>query len=84
MLAFFHPQTDVMPERSPEGHLLAFAGTEHFYVDFHNDYRRLEDDPFGLLDVVGYWAETQLFGGVLLFDRGESGSEVCRHLLILI
>lgn len=29
----------------------------------------------GLLDVVGYWAETQIFGGVVVFDRGpQQGS----------
>jgi hypothetical protein len=26
--------------------------------------------------VVGYWAEYHLFGGVVLFDRGESGTDV--------
>ncbi|KAK7698341.1 hypothetical protein SLS64_012589 [Diaporthe eres] len=31
--------------------------------------------PNGLADVVGYWAETQIFGGVVLFDRGESEEE---------
>ena len=50
------------------------------YVDFyHTDYQEYEDYPFGLLNVVGYWAEDKLFGGVLLFDRGETGSEVCWH-----
>lgn len=64
---------DVVPEKPPVGHLRALDGTEHSDVDFHNDYIQLEDYPFGLLDVVGYWAETQLFGHVLLFDRGDSG-----------
>lgn len=76
MLAFFHPETDIVPEKPLGGHLRAFGGTEYFYVDFHNDYIHLEDYPFSLLDVVGYWAETQLFGGILLFDRRDSGSEV--------
>lgn len=67
---------DVVPEKPLEGHLRALDGTEHSYVDFHNDYIQLEDYVFGLLDIVGDWAETQLFGGVLLFDRGDSGSEV--------
>ncbi|KAH8774455.1 hypothetical protein F5883DRAFT_412019 [Diaporthe sp. PMI_573] len=31
--------------------------------------------PSGLADIVGYWAETQIFGGVVLFDRGESEEE---------
>lgn len=32
--------------------------------------------PNGLADMAGYWAEIQLFGGVVLFDRGESEEEV--------
>ena len=55
----------------------------HHRVDFHSCYTKFPRYPFGLLDVLGYWAETQLFGGVLLFDRGESGSEVCQHLQTL-
>lgn len=35
--------------------------------------------PNGLADVVGYWAETQIFGGVVLFDRGESEEEVSNN-----
>ena len=70
---------NVFSEKEPEEYLRAFTKTRHFYLDFHNEYTRLKDYPFGLLDVVGYWAETQLFGGVLLFDRGDSGSEVCWH-----
>lgn len=64
----------------PGGPLLAFHRTGRFYVDFHDCYTEHKDYPCGLLDVVGYWAETQLFGGVLLFDRGDSGLEVRRHL----
>lgn len=29
--------------------------------------------PHGSLDVVGYWAETYIFGGVVVFDRGQRG-----------
>ena len=53
--------------------------TKHFYVDFyHTRYKRYEYYPLGLLSVVGYWAETQIFGGVLLFDHGDSDLEVCQ------
>lgn len=38
--------------------------------------------PNGLADVVGYWAETQIFGGVVLFDRGESEEEVSNNAFI--
>ncbi len=30
----------------------------------------------GAADMVGYWAEPMIFGGVVLFDRGEYGDEV--------
>ena len=69
-----------MDLRPPGGYLVAFHRTGRFYVDFHDCYTEFKDYPFGLLDVVGYWAETQVFGGVLLFDRGDSGSEVCWYL----
>lgn len=34
------------------------------------------DYPFGTSDMAGYWAEDRIFGGVVLFERGESGKEV--------
>jgi hypothetical protein len=33
--------------------------------------------PNGLADMAGYWAEMRIFGGIVLFDRGESENEVC-------
>lgn len=44
---------------------------------FHMFYMDWEHYPCGVADVVGYWAEYQLFGGVVLFDRGMSKTEVC-------
>lgn len=32
--------------------------------------------PNGLADVVGYWAEYRIFGGIVLFDRGANEEEV--------
>lgn len=43
---------------------------------FHVDYMDYDQYPDGLGDVAGYWAEDRIFGGVVLFDRGESGLEV--------
>lgn len=34
-------------------------------------YIRSDLYPRGVLDVVGYWAETHIFGGVVVFDRGS-------------
>lgn len=66
-----------MPPEPREGHFWQFRTTDHFYVDFyHTNYRRFQGYPFGLLNVVGYWAEAELFGGVVLFERVGSSSQV--------
>jgi hypothetical protein len=44
---------------------------------FHVDYMDHRQYPNGLADMAGYWAEDRIFGGVVLFDRGDSGYEVC-------
>lgn len=35
----------------------------------HRNYRDFEQYSNGVADIVGYWAEAQIFGGVVLFDR---------------
>ncbi|KAJ4417539.1 hypothetical protein N0V82_006098 [Gnomoniopsis sp. IMI 355080] len=47
----------------------------HPTLFFHSDYEQYELYPNGLAEAAGYWAEDQIFGGVVLFDRGESGVE---------
>jgi hypothetical protein len=42
----------------------------------HTSYTEVEQYPNGVADVAGYWAEARIFGGVLLFDRGETETEV--------
>ena len=44
-----------------------------FFYPYYQDW---EQYPDGIADIVGYWAEYRFFGGVVLFDRGESGTEV--------
>lgn len=36
---------------------------------YHDQYREHNQYPEGPADMVGYWAESQIFGGVVLFDR---------------
>jgi hypothetical protein len=43
---------------------------------YHTEYLDWEQYPQGVADMAGYWAEFELFGGVVVFDRGESGVEV--------
>jgi hypothetical protein len=38
----------------------------------HPHYGAKNQYPDGLADVVGYWAEDQIFGGVVLFDRSQT------------
>jgi hypothetical protein len=42
----------------------------------HDAYTDSDIYPHGVADMAGYWAEDRIFGGVIVFDRGESGKEV--------
>lgn len=50
----------------------------------HQAYQNNKDYPQGFADVAGYWVEGQLFGGVIVFDRGESENEVSPGLFLII
>jgi hypothetical protein len=55
----------------------SLADLEKWPTDLmHDEYYYFQQYPKGVADVVGYWAEYHLFGGVVLFDRGESGKDV--------
>ena len=75
----FHPDIDLQPPYE----ITAFHASSHYYVDlYHTEYKDYyQRYPYGLLNLVGYWTETQIFGGVVLFDRGDSGEEVCDEFL---
>ncbi len=62
----------------PPGGCLRLVDNVNFY---HTKYKIFEKYPFGLLDVVGYWAEAEIFGGVVLFEHeGGLGVYRCRWL----
>ena len=44
-------------------------------VFFHDSYEAFDQYPQGVADIVG--AESRLFGGAVLFDRGEGDADVC-------
>ncbi|POS80607.1 hypothetical protein DHEL01_v200989 [Diaporthe helianthi] len=48
---------------------------------YHYQYFYHESYPARLGDMAGYWAEDRIFGGVVLFDRGESDTE-CRAVYL--
>jgi hypothetical protein len=67
----FHQEFQIYPVDYP--HFTPF----HYFVDFyHQHYMAYFQYPYGLLNVVGFWVETQIFGGGALFERGESGNDV--------
>lgn len=52
-------------------------------VFFHDSYLDYKQYPNGVADMVGYWAESRLFGGVVLFDRGKEEDGVCLLFYLL-
>ncbi|KAI5861491.1 hypothetical protein GGS23DRAFT_598272 [Durotheca rogersii] len=42
----------------------------------HGPYKAIEQYPHGLADVAAYWVEARIFGGIIVFDRGETEIEV--------
>ncbi|KAH0438190.1 alcohol dehydrogenase [Colletotrichum camelliae] len=64
------PKNDLFWEFCPEG-----AWPTLFRHEWYHDH---DQYPNGIADMVGYWAESRIFGGVVLFDRRspESASDV--------
>ena len=55
----YHPDTELKPPKPSidEGFDYSFPHSEKRHIDFyHTDYEAYERYPFGLLNVVGYWA----------------------------
>ncbi|KAL2200150.1 hypothetical protein P885DRAFT_73983 [Corynascus similis CBS 632.67] len=42
----------------------------------HPWYKDYDQYPRGVADMVGYWAETRILGGVVLFDRRDPNAEL--------
>ncbi|KAH7137015.1 hypothetical protein B0J13DRAFT_640739 [Dactylonectria estremocensis] len=53
----------------PDGYFLPHAAS------FRRAYHCPDQYPREIIDVVGYWAEGKIFGGVIVFDRGETDQE---------
>ncbi|KAL2140455.1 hypothetical protein VTI28DRAFT_3773 [Corynascus sepedonium] len=47
----------------------------HPTLFYHCKYMDHQQYPHGLADVAGYWAEDRILGGIVVFDRGKSGTE---------
>ena len=69
-----HLEHEVWRNEPPESHPLdPYRAPTAFS---HGPYIALEQYPNGIADVVGYWAEARILGGVTVFDRGQTETEV--------
>lgn len=77
LYATFHPDEEPAPTDSSSFLLLqskdCISLSTKLYITSHRY-------PRGLLDVVGYWTEVHVFGGVVVFDRGPQ--EGARHVSV--
>ena len=75
---------DALAKEDPEEsrvHRSEYGPPTPFWRSFYRYYIKY---PNGLADVVGYWVEYEIFGGVVLFDRGESEEEVSEMMSTLL
>lgn len=64
---------------NPRGREVTKCGPPNlFFVPSYKDPERFSN---GLADVAAYWAELRIFGGVVLFDRGQTEEEVSKPIL---
>ncbi|KAM3521295.1 hypothetical protein NHJ13051_006339 [Beauveria bassiana] len=67
LLAFTPPESDlVFWEYSPDGPLPTWL-----HVQWYKNYKHY---PNGSSDMIGYWAENYIIGGILLFERRHESS----------
>lgn len=64
-----------LPESVPRHMRDQYGPPTPFYVTRYATSTRY---PNGWADAAGYWAEHHIFGGIILFDRGESEEEVSK------
>ncbi|KAK3360753.1 hypothetical protein B0T25DRAFT_588984 [Lasiosphaeria hispida] len=76
--SLYYTWRDFAEPASPDPRLLVYRAPTPFY---HLSYQDFNQYPNGISDVVGYWAEAKIIGGVMVFDRGESGTE-CRDVFL--
>ena len=70
-------------QKYPNKHLRARLLLPPPTLFWHGSFRDSHRYPSGVAELAGYWAETQIFGGVILFDRGQSGEEVSSSAVVI-
>jgi len=61
----FHPELSFPHSEQREGRPYLLPSL------YHPDYMFSRQYPHGRADIVGYWAESRIFGGVVLFDHDD-------------
>ncbi|KAK2759804.1 hypothetical protein FQN54_002538 [Arachnomyces sp. PD_36] len=81
LYTMLHPNGEIPEDIPPDDSFppLPTATPSSFYV---YPYYLWQSYPRGVSDMVGYWAEKQIFGGVVLFDRGPNDDKNCHGAYI--
>ena len=76
---FSHPDTNLHPKKHD------WSQYPHCPPNlYHKMYLNFSSYPTGISDVVGYWAETQIFGGVVLFEHEKSQTHSKVNVSLLV
>ncbi|RFU33322.1 hypothetical protein B7463_g3005, partial [Scytalidium lignicola] len=66
-----HPEVDIYTDSESKE-----TQIPHYYLDFyHMAYMAYGEYPRGVLNMIGYWIETRIFGGVILVEHDETECE---------
>ncbi|KAM5354427.1 hypothetical protein ACJ41O_001076 [Fusarium nematophilum] len=77
MESMYHSDGNVVSWRPPESYYIEYFTSASNYEKAwptlfrHAWYLDHQEYPHGLADVAGFWAESRIFGGVVLFDRRD-------------
>jgi hypothetical protein len=71
--------TDWAPPKSDERYWRCYPKGPPPTLFRHQWYKDYDQYPRGVADMVGYWAEARILGGVVLFDRRKPDTEPCEE-----
>ncbi|KAK3897121.1 hypothetical protein C8A05DRAFT_39330 [Staphylotrichum tortipilum] len=65
----------LLPPKSNQSYWMMYPDGPPPTLFYHRWYQDHDQYPRGISDMVGYWAEAQILGGVVLFDRRDPDTE---------
>lgn len=91
----FHPQSEIDSTTAAQREPLTLTSNQGETAQvkqapppktlfFHTNYQDYHQYPNGIADIAAFWAEDRIFGGIFVFDRGETGTEVSTTSFLLL